>query len=106
MRFANTPAPKTMSSTTRPVIARRWRRKRARAYDHCDRVLSSRPASVVASTTPGACTAMSLTWWIIVGSKPPGSSRLISVIPDPRVEIAVEDVGDQIEDDDDRRRHE
>src|SRR3954453_10328167 len=105
-KFAKMPAPNTMISTTRPVIASRWRRNLERAYDHCDRVLSSRPAAMVVSTTPGACMAMSLTWCTIVGSKPTSCFGSISVITDARVEVPVQDVGDQVERDDDRRRHE
>src|SRR5690242_16325341 len=95
------PAPKTMTRTISPVIASRCRRKRVRAYDHWLRAFISRPASTVESTMPlwrGGST--SLTCAMCGFSTPSGCS----VITNPRIEIAVENVGDQVEEDDDRRR--
>src|SRR3982751_5213174 len=99
---AKIPEPKMTISATRPPIASRWRRKRRRAYDHWLRALTSSPASTVASTRPTVpgC-SMSLTcatsgFW--------SWSGVSSVIADPRIEISVEDVRNQVEEDDDRRR--
>src|SRR5437870_5340205 len=83
-----------MTRPTVPIIASRWRRKRCRAYDHWLRALSSRPSAPVVS------------WGRTAGipSTNGTGSRLTgvvgSVIADPWVEEAVEDVGDQVEDDD------
>src|SRR4051795_12094853 len=49
--------------------------------------------------------AMSLTWLTRGRSNATGAASVGSVISDARIEIAVDDVGDQVEDDDDRRRH-
>src|SRR5882757_11447183 len=90
-----------MTNPTRPPIASRWRRKRVRAYDHWLRVFISRPASTVASMIPvsDGC-ATSLTCATSGFFSPSGGS----VIPNSRIEIAVENVGDEVGRDDDHGR--
>src|SRR5438045_5352225 len=78
----------------RPIIASLGRRKRRRAYDHWLRALSSSPCAAIESSwmpagMPSTSAAGGATSIDVVGS----------VIPDPRVEEAVEDIRDQIEGD-------
>src|SRR5579862_7997745 len=112
MYGARMPAPKMITRPNNPSIARRWRKKRIRAYDHWLRTLRSRPAwsvpstpgspsasIVVPSTAPatppsGATTPPSNP--CVVGKSSPESWRT-SVITDARVEEAVQDVRDQVE---------
>src|SRR5436190_8548410 len=101
-QFAKMPQPKMTASPISPPIASRCRRKRRRAYDHWLRALSSRPASTVESESP-ACGGRTTSSCETAGSTPMG--EVGSVIPDSRVEIPVEDVRNQVEDDDDHRRH-
>src|SRR2546423_1786872 len=103
MKFAKMPAPNTTINTITPIIANRWRRKRDRAYDPCERALSSRPASTVASTRPDmmAASATSLTWSITCFFSATGGWSVVgSVIANPRIEISIHHVRDQVEDDD------
>src|SRR6478735_1591765 len=103
--------------TTRPnnpTSASRWRKKRMRAYDHWLRTLRSRPAACVSSTAPtttefGAMFSPSSPWALgkresSVGARGPWGGLLASVIADARVEEAVRDVCDQVEDDNCDRR--
>src|SRR6266568_1476241 len=97
--------------TTRPnnpSSARRWRKKRMRAYDHWLRTLNWSPASkVVSRPAMGASASPSIVAVTGVTSlASPGCETVGSVIADARVEEAVGDVRDQVEDDDDDRRHE
>src|SRR3954471_8193814 len=112
---ATIPAPKMITRPNNPMSARRWRKKRMRAYDHWLRTLRSRPAAWVSSTSgaiepSGAITSPSTA--CAVGKRESSFGAigpcvgLISVIADARIEEAVEDVGDQIEDDDEDRRDE
>src|SRR5437588_10105444 len=103
MKFANRPQPKMASRMIRLPSASRWRMKRRRAYAHWLRAWTSRPYWYVSSlgspgsdgwtetSAPGGATARVGSW------------TLRSVIPDPRVEDAVQDVGDEIEEDHHRR---
>src|SRR5579862_9183068 len=119
MYGARIPAPKMITRPNNPSIARRWRKKRIRAYDHWLLTLRSRPAWRVPST-PGSpspsiivpSTAPATAWSgaiispsnpCVVGKSSP-ESCLTSVITDPWVEEAVQDVRDQVEHDDRDRR--
>src|SRR6266540_3237259 len=81
-------------------MARRWRRKWRRAYAHWLRALISRPysnaSSTAGATTPPPATAA------VTGAGP----DCVSGIADPRVEMTVDDVGEQVRQDDDDRGHE
>ena len=106
MRPAKIPAPKMTTRPNNPISASRWRKKRIRAYDHWLRTLSSRPAawvsSTAATTEPGAMFSPSSPWALGKSESSLGANGpcagLISVIADARVEEAVRDVGDQVED--------
>src|SRR6266498_4107281 len=87
----------------RLATARRCRKKRRRAYAHWLRALISRPYSKASSTPAGGATT----------PPPPATAAVtgvgpdcVSGIADPRIEIAVDDVGEQIRQNDDDRRHE
>src|SRR4030088_2523688 len=101
--FANRPAPKMMTRRTIPTIAIRWRKKRLRAYDHWLRALTSSPCSNVMSTwsaTPAAISVSPEPGWVLIEPVPTsGGSWSLSVIPDPRVKEAVDEVCDQVEGD-------
>src|SRR6266849_6879575 len=92
-----------MTRPTSPPIASRWCRNRWRAYDHWLRALSSRPASTVASRSPPRLGCAN----VPAGSSGGGSrpTGVCSVITDPRIEVPVEDVSDEVEHDDEHRRH-
>src|SRR6185312_1129566 len=100
------PAPKITIRPNSPSSARRWRKKRIRAYDHWLRTLNWRPASRVPSTAPwGASTSPSIA--CVAGATESAwaggrgdEGRLDSVIADARIEEAVGDVRDQVEDHD------
>src|SRR5205814_10429747 len=113
MRPAKIPAPKMTTRPNNPISASRWRKKRMRAYDHWLRTLSSSPAAWVSSTAPttefGAMFSPSSPWAegkreSSLGARGPWGGLLASVIADARVEEAVRDVGDQVEDDNCDRR--
>src|SRR5579862_9949972 len=91
------------TSPTSPIIASRCRRKRRRAYDHWLRATSSSPSAAAApasvSSGGGATSPPGEVGPIGVSTR---TGTLGSVIADPRVEEAVEDVGDQVEDHDRR----
>src|SRR5438874_3500485 len=106
MKFAKTPAPKMITRPISPAIASRWRMKRRRAYDHWLRALISSPASTVESSTPaGAGSIPSIV--CSSGATVSDSAGVVvgSVIADPRIQVAVDHVGDQVEHDDDHRGH-
>src|SRR5579864_4692871 len=101
------PAPKMMTSPTTPTIASRWRRNLRRAYDHWLRTWSSRPAAAVASSRRSGA-GMMPSMACSTGATVPEGPRWAgvgSVIPDARVEVPVQDVGDEVKDDDDDRGH-
>src|SRR5947207_948127 len=103
MKFANSPQPKMPISRTSAVSASRCRMKRRRAYAHWLRASTSRPYSYVSSVgsagSPG-CAEISAPGGATASV---GSRTLRSVIADPRIEDAVEDVCDQVEEDHHRR---
>src|SRR5438309_5089616 len=107
MKFAKTPAPKMITRPISPAIASRWRMKRRRAYDHWLRALISSPASIVESNNPAGAGSIPSIACSTGATCSDGSTGLVvgSVIPDSRVQIPVDDVGDQVEGDDDHRRH-
>src|SRR5919204_6709011 len=98
MKFANAPQPKIPIRTIRLPSASRWRMNRRRAYAHWLRASTSSPYVYVSSVgSPGIAGSTDT-------SAPGGATRVVSgrprsVIPDPRVEDAVEDVCDQVEGD-------
>src|SRR3954451_193808 len=107
MKPAKIPALKMTTRRNNPTSASRWRKKRMRAYDHWLRTLSSRPAAWVSSTvasidpsramiSPSTACFVGKREWSLGAIGP--CSGLISVIPDARVEEAVGDVRDQVED--------
>src|SRR5262245_60600095 len=100
-----------MVSTIRLAIASRWRKKRLRAYAHWLRALISSPCSWTSaySSARTAPSVAGVAGAILAGSGPtsivgiaPPPRLSSSVIPDPRVDVGVRDVGDQVEDDDRR----
>src|SRR5207302_2106151 len=98
-RFANAPAPKMTTSPKSPIIARRWRKNLRRAYDHWLRVLTSMPSA--AATFTSAATASGMPFPSTSAGGGPSSTGVVvgSVIANPRVEEAVQDVGQEVEDD-------
>src|SRR5919201_4831593 len=123
--LAKMPAPNTITSTITLAIASRCRKKRLRAYHHWLRAFSSRPVSKTSSAasgtvaaeptisagSPATCCGAATVVGTGGGATDAGLTlRGSSVIADPRVEEAVEDVGDEVEDDhhdrdDDEPRH-
>src|SRR4051794_22479958 len=96
----------TMSRTIRLATAKRWRRNRRTTMRHWLRASTLKSLSVCLG--PGGCVDDG------TSVSPLGEPRPSAVIvgkcsanADPRIEDAVEDVGDQVEQDhDDGRRHE
>src|SRR5438552_18929162 len=94
-------------STAKPTMASRWRRKRRVASRHSD----GRAADAVTSGAAGAAaTLIGLAGDPEMAPRPPargraaaqpwrasGVTRNISSVGDPRIEPAVEQVGDEIE---------
>src|SRR5689334_21628226 len=89
----------TRMRTRRLATARRcWRNRRTTIFSWL-RASTVNSRSVVPGCIPGG-------WWSPAAGTAAGSRRT-SVIPDPRVEIRVQDIGHQVEEDhDDRRDHE
>src|SRR5712691_5610639 len=101
MWLANAPQRKIAVTRTMLPTASRWRMKRRRAKAHWLRALISRPYSKTSSAPGGATTP------------PPAAAAAtgvgpgcVSGIANPRVEVAVDDVGEQVGEDDDDRGHE
>src|SRR5438270_8700932 len=82
-----------------PMIASRWRKNLRRAYDHWLRVLTSMPSA--AATFTSAATASGMPFPSTSAGGGPSSTGVVvgSVIANPRVEEAVQDVGQEVEDD-------
>src|SRR6266702_2547497 len=108
MKLAKIPAPKMIARPNNPSSARRWRKKRMRAYDHWLRTLNWSPASKVVSRPAMGASASPSTVAVtgVTSLASPGCDTVGSVIADARVEEAVGDVRDEVEDDDDDCRHE
>src|SRR5688572_937280 len=113
-------APKMIRSTTTLDMASLWRKNRRRASCHWDRASICSPCSytvpscvgsagpcaagagVASFTETASDSAMGFTFASVCS---PGRRGVASVITDPWVEPAVDDVCNQVEEDDDDRCH-